>query len=279
MKLHLGCGDHILDGWCNVDVSPPRDLCANLAQAIPVRTETVDFIHSEDFLEHIELEDAKRFLGECFRVLKPGGVMRLLTPDLRAIVERVYLRRDALHLAWCHTFLKTESPCEALNMHMRMEDHAHRFVYDYETLSRILRGIGFRVRRVAYNKSRDPLLRYLDLRNFGLNLFVEATKPTSSPNSLADQRLRGIAAVGGTPHETAGDRPTRCRSTPGEHPSSCVSRFSSSLYPLTSSALSLSRSFLKSLHDSRLAAGLRRRYAGWYVGRTSRPIHFVHRPR
>ena len=186
VKLHLGCGDHILDGWCNVDVSPPSDLCANLAQAIPVRKETVDFIHSEDFLEHIELEDAKRFLGECFRVLKPGGVMRLLTPDLRAIVERVYLRRDALHLAWCHTFLKTESPCEALNMHMRMEDHAHRFVYDYETLSRILRGIGFRVRRVAYNKSRDPLLRYLDLRNFGLNLFIEATKPPSEPESLID---------------------------------------------------------------------------------------------
>ena len=139
----------------------------------------VDFIHTEDFLEHIEFEDAKRFLGECFRVLKPGGVMRLLTPDLRAIVERVYLQRDALHLAWCHTFLRTESPCEALNMHMRMEGHAHRFVYDYELLSRILRETGFRVRRVAYNRSRHPLLRYLDLRDFGLNLFVEATKPKS----------------------------------------------------------------------------------------------------
>jgi predicted SAM-dependent methyltransferase len=195
VKLHLGCGDHILVGWYNVDMTCQGDLCAKLAQAIPVRSAVVDFIHTDtatrgaaspraarsrstsDFLEHIELEDATRFLGECFRVFKPGGVMRLLTPDLRAIVERVYLRRDALHLRWCHTYLNTESPCEALNMHMRMDDHAHRFVYDYELLSRVLRDAGFRVRRVAYNRSRHPQLRYLDLRDFGLNLFIEAAKP------------------------------------------------------------------------------------------------------
>jgi predicted SAM-dependent methyltransferase len=180
VRLHLGCGDHYLDGWINVDLGRDGDLVADLARPLPLRSRTVSFIHSEDFLEHIELEAGRRFLAECFRVLVPSGVMRLLTPDLWAIVTRVYLGREGAHLAWCEAFLAAGTPCEALNMHMRMEGGAHRFVYDYEFLSRLLQETGFVVRRVSYNASRHPALRFLDLRDFGLNLFIEATKPKSS---------------------------------------------------------------------------------------------------
>ena len=48
---------------------------------------------------------------------------------------------------------------------------------DFELLSGILAQVGFVVRRASYNTSRHPALRFLDLRNFGLNLFIEATKP------------------------------------------------------------------------------------------------------
>ena len=92
-----------------------------------------------------------------------------------AIVERVYLQRDPRHLAWCNTHLSANGPCEALNMHLRM-DGDHRFVYDEEHLTDTLRGIGFEVRRVRYNWSPVRELRYLDLRDFGLNLFLEAVK-------------------------------------------------------------------------------------------------------
>ena len=53
--------------------------------------------------------------------------MRLLTPDLRALVERVYLQREPRHLAWCDAHLSAAGPCEALNMHLRMNGD-HRFV-------------------------------------------------------------------------------------------------------------------------------------------------------
>jgi hypothetical protein len=49
-------------------------------------------------------------------------------------------------------------------------------VYDEERLSEVLRSLGFQVRRVRFNRSPIPELRYLDLRNFGLNLFLEGVK-------------------------------------------------------------------------------------------------------
>lgn len=175
-RVHLGAGDHRLSGWINVDILPSvADVLADFTSPLPFRTGSVDLLHSEDLLEHLDGETGKRLLTECYRVLRPDGVMRLLTPDLRALVERVYLQREPRQLTWCSAHLSTRGPCEALNMHLRMNGE-HRFVYDEEHLSETLRAIGFRVRRVRHNWSPVRELRYLDLRDFGLNLFLEAVK-------------------------------------------------------------------------------------------------------
>jgi predicted SAM-dependent methyltransferase len=174
--VHLGAGGHRLRGWINVDiVRDGVDVLADLSASLPFRSDSVSLLHSEDLLEHLELESGKRLLAECHRVLRPGGVMRLLTPDLRALVQQVYVDRNARHLAWCNTHLQADGPAEALNMHLRMNGE-HRFVYDEEMLTQLLQSLGFRVRRVRYNWSPVPELRYLDLRDFGLNLFLEAVK-------------------------------------------------------------------------------------------------------
>jgi len=177
VRVHAGSGGHHLDGWINIDVDPqlPVEVAGDLAHALPFRDASVDYIHSEDLIEHLDRPGGRRFLEECRRVLKPGGTMRLLTPDLRRLIDRVYLAPDERHRAWCGHYLQAQGACEALNMHLRM-DGEHRFVYDEEHLHALLRQLGFRVRRVRYNHSPDPELRYLDLRDFGLNLFVEAVR-------------------------------------------------------------------------------------------------------
>jgi len=176
--LHVGSGGHYLRGWTNTDFefSGPVDLIMDATTVLPFRSSSFDYIHSEDFLEHIDIQAGKRFLGEAYRVLKPGGVMRLLTPDLQSLVRHVYFNRERHHLHWCQSYLAADGPCEALNMHLRM-DGEHRFIYDEEFLTTLLAHAGFSVRRVGYNASPDPFLRYLDLRDFGLNLFLEAQKP------------------------------------------------------------------------------------------------------
>jgi hypothetical protein len=101
--------------------------------------------------------------------------MRLLTPDLRALIDRVYLDRDPRQVQWCADALDAVGPCESLNMHLRMNGD-HRFIYDEELLTRLLRETGFKVRRVSWLRSKEKALRNLDLRDFGLNLFLEAVK-------------------------------------------------------------------------------------------------------
>ncbi|HEX4440170.1 MAG TPA: methyltransferase domain-containing protein [Thermoanaerobaculia bacterium] len=176
-RLHLGCGGHRIEGWINVDLAPDgsTDALADCARALPFPDGSIAFIHSEDLIEHLDRESGRRLLGECFRLLRPGGAMRLLTPDLRALVAKVYRGRAGRHLRWCAAELSAEGPCEALNMHLRMNGE-HRFVYDEELLRGDLARLGFSVRRTRWNASRHPELRWLDLRDFGLNLFLEATK-------------------------------------------------------------------------------------------------------
>jgi predicted SAM-dependent methyltransferase len=176
-RVHIGSGDHHLSGWINIDFDPVMNIevAADLRRDFPLRADSVDLIHSEDFIEHVDEADGKRALRECHRVLRRGGVMRLLAPDLRAIVQEIYIRRDPAHLRWCGAYLDAPSPCEALNMHMRMSGD-HRFIYDEEHLTAVLREIGFDVRRAHYNWSSVPELRFLDLRDFGLNLFLECVK-------------------------------------------------------------------------------------------------------
>ena len=178
LKLHLGCGAHRLDGWHNVDlvIAPAVDVRIDCSGELPFRTGAIAFIHTEDLIEHLDLPGGRKLLGECFRILRPGGVLRLLTPDLAALIRKVYEHRDARHLAWCARELSASGPCESLNMHLRMNGE-HRFVYDEAYLREMLADAGFRTRRVRWNRSAHPQLRYLDLRDFGLNLFFEATKP------------------------------------------------------------------------------------------------------
>ena len=175
-RLHLGCGDHRLEDWINADVAKTfaAGLLADAAKGLPFADGSMAFIHCEDLLEHLDFEGGLVMLAECRRVLREGGVLRILTPDLRALVEKVYRDADPGQLGWCDRELSAKGPCQALNAHLRMNGE-HRFVYDEEELTRVLRSLGFDVARVRWNESAHPELRYLDLRDFGLNLFLEAT--------------------------------------------------------------------------------------------------------
>jgi SAM-dependent methyltransferase len=48
---------------------------------LPFRDASFDFAFAEHFLEHLFLDDAVRLFRECYRALRPGGVLRVLVPD------------------------------------------------------------------------------------------------------------------------------------------------------------------------------------------------------
>ena len=62
----------------------------DLRKGIPFPDRTFDCVYHSHVFEHIDRDDALPFLKECFRVLKPGGVLRVVVPDLE-VLTRNYL--------------------------------------------------------------------------------------------------------------------------------------------------------------------------------------------
>lgn len=91
-KINLGCGSKFHPDWTNIDFvsSHPDVIAHNLNSGIPFENESFDVAYSSHVLEHFTKSNAVYFLKECFRVLKKGGIIRIVVPDLEMIC-RLYL--------------------------------------------------------------------------------------------------------------------------------------------------------------------------------------------
>ena len=90
--LNLGCGGRFHPDWENVDfyATGPNVRIHDLRKRAPYDDETFDVVYHSHVLEHFSKEDGKRFLKECFRLLKSAGVIRVVVPDLEQIA-RLYI--------------------------------------------------------------------------------------------------------------------------------------------------------------------------------------------
>ena len=91
--LNLGCGKRYHKDWVNVDMysDTPDVMAYNLLKGIPFSDNHFEVVYHAQVLEHSPKDDAPGFIKECFRVLKPGGVIRIVVPDLEGIVTE-YLK-------------------------------------------------------------------------------------------------------------------------------------------------------------------------------------------
>ena len=171
-KLHLGCGPHIISGWANIDADPADGgIKWDLREALPIADGTIEFIFAEHFIEHIDLEQAIKLLGECRRYLAPGGTLRLSTPDMAFMIGEY---QGARSTEWTDMGWHPSTPCQMVNEGMRL--WGHLFVYDAPELHRLLKSVGFTiVEDVAWRESRHPILRNLETRHWHHELIVEAS--------------------------------------------------------------------------------------------------------
>lgn len=90
--LNVGCGSVIDDRFDNFDLfsMDRRVRIADIGRRIPSEDNTFDVVYNSHFLEHMNRDRARAFLAQCFRVLKPGGVLRIVVPDLE-LAARLYL--------------------------------------------------------------------------------------------------------------------------------------------------------------------------------------------
>jgi GT2 family glycosyltransferase/predicted SAM-dependent methyltransferase len=161
LVLNVACGDGALPGFINLDRRPGGDLRLDPTMSLPFRASSVDGIYCAGFVEHLDPAEASAFLRDCRRVLRPGGVLRVATLDLDALV-RHYLSpgwRDAERGrggAWLPA-----TRCEMLNLALRAR--GHRWVYNEEDLVRRARLAGLRPgRRWEPGASDTPAFRGLE---------------------------------------------------------------------------------------------------------------------
>ena len=90
--INIGCGHSHHAEWINCDLNPssPDILNVDITKGLPFNNEFADACYSSHVIEHLDRGGAKHFIGECFRVLRPQGVIRIVLPDLESLV-REYL--------------------------------------------------------------------------------------------------------------------------------------------------------------------------------------------
>lgn len=91
--VNLGCGNRFHKDWENYDFKSQSSLVKeiNLNKTLPFKNESVDVIYSSHVLEHFTRCKAPLFLKECYRVLKPNGIIRIVVPDLEQIIRNYLL--------------------------------------------------------------------------------------------------------------------------------------------------------------------------------------------
>jgi predicted SAM-dependent methyltransferase len=182
VNLNLGTGGRGVADWVNIDVARHhQDLTLpwDIRRGLPFSDGQVARIFAEHIVEHIEFrEDIPRLMREFFRVLEPGGRVRLIVPDgerwLHAYVTRSPDEWQGLGFSDLPPGMPT--PMTMIN-HVFHQDGEHFFGYDYETLKYVLEQAGFhKIGKAAYQVSADPQLCLDRDEHAKYSLYVEAQK-------------------------------------------------------------------------------------------------------
>ena len=97
--LNLGCGTRYHRDWVNLNYTAtgPDVIAHDLYNGIPFDGESFEVVYHSHLLEHFPKSFASFFLKECYRILKPGGIIRIAVPDLEQIARTyVYLLEKSL---------------------------------------------------------------------------------------------------------------------------------------------------------------------------------------
>jgi len=176
--LNVGCSSNIHEGYIHLDYNwhYKLDICWDINKLpYPLKKKSLKGIYSEHCLEHITLNSFKRNIEEFYRLLAPGGTIRIVVPDGEKYVNW-YLDiksgkvRQALY--------GELEPTPMMNLNDIFRNYGHQYIYDFETIALILNNFGFiDIKKEKFRQGRDKFL-LIDLeRRADESLYIEAVKP------------------------------------------------------------------------------------------------------
>jgi predicted SAM-dependent methyltransferase len=169
-KLQIGAQSNSIHGWLNVDILPKDHAVAYMdaTEKFPISDNAFDYVFSEHMIEHISIDDGEFMMKECYRILKPGGKIRIATPDLEAVVK-VFTTPDVPeHKAYIKFYIDRfwngkypYDPVYAVNK--MFYDFGHRFIHSEHSLTALFKSAGFKnIRKFDIGKSDDPQLQNVE---------------------------------------------------------------------------------------------------------------------
>ncbi len=167
LLLDIGTSSSHLPGWLSFDIDPDEQaLRLDASKPWPLPDGCARAVRAEHMIEHLSWEEAELCIGEMARVLEPGGLCRICTPDLEGIAT-AYLARDPRVLE-VHREHGYDAPTWAHlpNNYLRM--WGHRFIFDFDALRLLLGRAGFeQIECAGFNRSRHALLDGTDSHDPG----------------------------------------------------------------------------------------------------------------
>lgn len=184
MKLNLGCGSQVLEGWVNVDYAlgarlmkipffrafnrktnlfnidwDDRIFLHDLTTRLPWADSSVDVVYSSHTLEHFSKNHGRRFLAECHRVLRKNGIFRVVVPDLKySVIEYIEGRIPADDFVELLGLLHGSSNSKLKNRLSPFFQFPHKCMYDNSRLLEIFNEIGFQAYvKAAFDSDIDDI--------------------------------------------------------------------------------------------------------------------------
>lgn len=194
IKINIGCGLSGIPGWQNLDNSPtitlsriplvnrllripawPGDVRRiDARKGLPFPAGSARYIYSSHTFEHFSSAESLVVAKECLRVLGPGGILRIVVPDLE-LIAREYLA-DSSPMA-AQTFLSRLSLSHSVQDFIHPGSN-HSQMFDGKALAHLLREAGFpKVSISSYGKSAIPEVDQIELEvRRRESVYVEASK-------------------------------------------------------------------------------------------------------
>lgn len=186
IKLNIGCFTIMhANNWTNIDILNINEFAKqngfefkqlDATKGLPYEDNTVDIISCSHFIEHLDRDAGKQFLRECFRVMKPGSIIRLTIPDADIITKDYILGNISDHRSHNIGVKNAEDDAQSL---YELLIAGHKTIYDQESITKLLNKTGFiEIEKMKYKKSKSKIIQeeHIDMYS-EISLYIEAIKP------------------------------------------------------------------------------------------------------
>ena len=157
----------------------------DIVKGLPVKENSCTGVYCSHVLEHLSLNDFRIALKNTFKILLPGGIFRLVMPDL-AEMGKSYLEAkkkseaDAAIRFMKNSGLALESRQKGMKAMIESSfgNARHQWLWDYESAEMELKNAGFKdIRRCSFGDCKDEMFQYVEAEDrFRSALAIEARK-------------------------------------------------------------------------------------------------------